>query len=255
MRVRTGLTVTLGGIAMLAWGMSSLTPDAMSLSVVCARVPLGRDAPILMYLAPALGLPVKLAMDWALMIAAMMPPLVLQPLRDVRDLSLARRRGYATALFGVGYAVVWMAAGAVLQLLALVCRLAVPEPAAVLAGGLAIALWQASPAKQRCLNACHRRPSLAAFGVRAACDVFAFGVSHGMWCVGACWALMLLPLLIAHRHLPAMIAVGLFLFGERFERPVPPAWRLRGPGRAVRIVVAQLRIRLEGTDTFGAGAD
>ncbi len=254
--MRSTLTVTLGGIAMLAWGINSLRLGGMLLPAFCAPVSLGRDAPVLVYLAPALGLPAKLATDWALMIAATMPPLVLQPLRHVRDRSFARRRGYAMASFGAGYAVVWMAAGAVLQFLALALRLAMPGPAAILAGGIPIAiLWQVSPTKQRCLNACHRRPSLAAFGVRAACDVFAFGVTHGMWCVAACWALMLLPRLFAHWHLLVMIAVGLFLFGERFERPAPPAWRLRGPRKAVRIVVAQLRIRFERAGSVGIGAD
>lgn len=131
-----------------------------------------------------------------------------------------------------------------------------PETAAIPAGGVLIAiLWQVSPTKQRCLNACHRRPSLAAFGVRAECDVSAFGVTHGLWCIATCWALMLLPLLIAQWHLPVMIAVGLFLFGERFERPAPPRWRLRGPRKAARIVVSRLHIRLEGAGLIGIRAD
>jgi predicted metal-binding membrane protein len=254
--LRSGLTITLGSITMLAWGMISLRPDDMMPPAFCAGAPLGSDASVLFYLAAALGLPAKLAMGWTLMIAATMPPLVLQPLRHVRDRSFARRRAYAMVSFGVGYATVWLAAGAVLQLLALACRLAMPGAAAIPAGGiLIVGLWQISPLKQRCLNGCHRRPSLAAFGVRAECDVFAFGVTHGMWCVAACWALMLLPLLSVHGHLPVMIAVGLFLLGERFERPAPPAWRLRGPRKAVRIVVAQLRIRLDDAGWIGSGAD
>jgi predicted metal-binding membrane protein len=241
----SGLAVTLGGIAMLAWGTMSLRADGVSLPALCAPVPLKSSAPILFNLAVALDLPAKLAMGWALMIAAMMPPLILQPLRYVRDRSFARRRRYAMASFSVGYTAVWMAAGAVLDLLALAYRLAMPGAGPMLAGGFVVAiLWQVSPAKQRCLNACHRRPPLAAFGMRAECDAFAFGFTHGMWCVAACWALMLLPLLFAQWHLPVMVAVGLFLFGERFERPAPLAWRLRGPRKALRIVVAQLRIRL-----------
>jgi predicted metal-binding membrane protein len=248
--------VSLGGIAMLAWGTIGLRTYDMSLPTLCAHAPLRSSGPMLFDLAASLGLPAKLAMGWALMITAMMPPLILQPLRHVRDRSLARRRGYAMASFSAGYAAVWMATGAVLDLLALACRLAMPGTGVVLAGGLVIAiLWQVSPAKQRCLNACHRRPSLAAFGMRAECDAFAFGFTHGTWCVGACWALMLLPLLVGQWHLPVMMAVGLFLFGERFERPAPLAWRLRGPHKALRIVVAQLRIRLEGAGLIGIGAD
>jgi hypothetical protein len=56
---------------------------------------------------------------------------------------------------------------------------------------------------------------------------------------------MLLPLVISRGHIAAMAAVSLWLFAERLERPMPPRWRLRGPGKAARIAMAQTRMRLE----------
>jgi predicted metal-binding membrane protein len=179
------------------------------------------------------------------MIAAMMSPLIIAPLRHVRDRSFARRRARSMLLFIAGYAAVWMAAGAGLQAVALAARSFLPIPLVWL--GLAATLavvWQVSPAKQRCLNRCHRQPHLAAFGVAADRDAFDFGLLNGTSCVGVCWALMLLLLFVEQSHLVPMIAVALFVVAERLERPAPLEWRWRGAGKGLRIVAAQARIRL-----------
>ena len=104
-------------------------------------------------------------------------------------------------------------------------------------------LWQVSPAKQWCLNRCHRQPHLAVFGATRISTRLVMA-SQTAACVGACWALMLLPLLLAQAHLPAMAAVTLFILAERLENPAPLAWRWRGPGKVLRIVAAQARIHL-----------
>jgi predicted metal-binding membrane protein len=104
--------------------------------------------------------------------------------------------------------------------------------------------WQVSPGKQWCLNGCHRRPALAAFFAAADRDAGRFGLAHGAACVGACWALKLLPLIAGAGHLVAMAAVTLLVFAERLDHPAPLAWRLRGPGKALRIIAAQARQRL-----------
>ena len=92
-------------------------------------------------------------------------------------------------------------------------------------------LWQASPGKQWCLNRCHRRVQLAAFGAAADRDTFVFGPTHGGSYVGACWALMLLPLSVANLHVPVMAAVALFVAAERVERPAPARLALAVAGQ------------------------
>jgi predicted metal-binding membrane protein len=191
-------------------------------------------------LALTFNSPARLASGWALMIAAMMLPVVAAPLRHVRDRSFARRRTRAMLLFILGYFAVWMAAGVVLQLVALTALSVLPLPLPWLGVAFALAVaWQVSPAKQWCLNRCHRRPQLAAFGVAADRDAFNFGLTNGTSCAGACWTLMLPMLLAGGGQLFAMIAVTLFVFAERLERPAPLAWRWRGAGKAWRIVMAQ----------------
>jgi hypothetical protein len=54
---------------------------------------------------------------------------------------------------------------------------------------------------------------------------------------------MLLPLLVSHGHLAVMAAVALWLAAERLDRPLTPRWRWRGPGKGVRMAVAQARMR------------
>jgi predicted metal-binding membrane protein len=200
--------------------------------------------------------PAPLASGWLLMLAAM-APLIGAPLRHVRERSFARRRARAMVLFVIGYAAVWMIAGIGLQILALhVMALAVQLVGSdtlicVALSATAAALWQVSPAKQWCLNRCHRRPELAAFGAAADRAVFDFGLTHGAACVGACWALMLLPLSAGQGHMWTMLAVMLFVFAERLENAAPLAWRWRGPGKAIRIIVAQARMNLARRDCRG----
>jgi predicted metal-binding membrane protein len=173
----------------------------------------------------------------------MTPPLIAVPLRHVRERSFARRRARAMFLFVIGYGAVWMIAGMGLQVMALAVQLAASDTLTCLAlSASAATLWQVSPAKQWCLNRCHRRPQLAAFGAPADRAAFDFGLTHGASCVGACWALMSLPLFVGQGHVLMMVAVMLFAFAERLESAAPLAWRWRGPGKALRIIAAQARM-------------
>lgn len=54
---------------------------------------------------------------------------------------------------------------------------------------------------------------------------------------------MLLPMLLPESHLMAMAAVATLIFFERLEDPELPRWKLRGLGRAGRMIAARIRIR------------
>jgi predicted metal-binding membrane protein len=237
--------VVLASASLAAWALLLISERETALPVFCSAATWAQPLSVLFGQALAFNSPAQLAAGWALMVAAMMAPLVVAPLRHVHDRSFARRRGRAMLLFVAGYGAVWMTAGLGLQAAALVTHWAAPTPLAGFALAAAVAmLWQVSPAKQWCLNRCHRQPPLAAFGAAADRDAFAFGLRNGVACVGACWALMLLPFLAALGHVVAMIAVTLFVAAERLESPAPLTWRWRGAGRALRIVAAQTRLRL-----------
>ncbi|MBV8298055.1 MAG: DUF2182 domain-containing protein [Candidatus Eremiobacteraeota bacterium] len=237
-RVRVPLLSISGG----AWLLLALQPSSMAMPAYCSAATLGA-MPALSSIARLVALtpPTSMAAGWALMLAAMMVPTLIGPVRHVRDRSFARRRVRAIVLFASAYAAIWMAAGMLLLEAAIVLRLAVPETV-LLASAIAVAaVWQFSPGKQRCLNRCHARPALAAFGAAADAGALRFGLMQGIWCVGSCWALMLLPLLVMNWRFAAMAMVALWLAAERLDTPAPPRWRFRLPGKAVGIALLQAR--------------
>jgi predicted metal-binding membrane protein len=244
---RCSLPAVLCGCALAAWAaVLGLDAGDITLPGLCASLA-PRSGAASVELLLTFNPPWMLAVGWVLMIAAMTPPLLVTSLRYVGDHSFARRRKRIMTLYCAGYMTAWVMAGIVLLPLSLVWRLAAAMPAMPLLAGFTVAFaWQISPVKQRCLNRCHRRPVLAAFGFAADRDAFAFGVSQGAWCVAACWALMMLPLLDGRLHLIVMAVVALLMIAERLEPPAAPAWALRLPRKALRIAAAQLRIRLSG---------
>jgi predicted metal-binding membrane protein len=138
---------------------------------------------------------------WQLMTVAMMLPSSLPVLRFFRQANAANRGGAAaTATFLAGYAAVWtlFAAAAFagdIQIHRLVASW--PWLAAhswLIAGGTLLmgGAFQFTPLKERCLAQC--RSPLAFFvrhyrrGVEGA---WMLGVQHGKFCLGCCWALML----------------------------------------------------------------
>ncbi|MCU1348763.1 MAG: hypothetical protein JWO56_1793 [Acidobacteria bacterium] len=225
---RLRVRIPLFAVSGAAWLLLAASPHA---AAICA-MPSMRNSSLTAGSATA---------GSVLMCAAMMIPLLGGPVRHVRDRSFARRQLRATALFVGGYASLWTAAGVVLLALS---ALVVDSPIVLAGAVLAIATWQCSPVKQRCLNRCHAQSELSAFGAAADRDALRFGLTHALWCIGSCFALMLLPMLLSRGHLPAMAAVTLWLAGERLEKPAAPRWRWRGPAKAVRIAVGQMRVRL-----------
>jgi predicted metal-binding membrane protein len=161
------------------------------------------------------------------MVLAMMAPLLTVPLTHLWTRSLARRRLRAVMLFSLAYAAVWTVAMTLLAAASAGLAALGFGWIACLALALALAaLWQSTPARQGSLNRCHRLPRLGAFGWAADRDCLAYGFTSGLWCVGACWALMLLPMFVESGHLLAMLAVMTFLLIERQMPSRAVRWRM-----------------------------
>lgn len=228
------------------WAVLIAGPSAFHLHVQCPAMGAGlanERASISMLLA--MNPPSGIAVAWAVMLVAMMAPLIIPAIHHVRFSSFARRRARSMALFVIGYAAVWMACGALLT--GIRFAIAIVAPRSLLppiAFGVLALVWQASPFKQRCLNACHDSRPIAVFGFKADIDALRFGLTHGMWCAAGCWALMLFPMLLPQGHLVGMAAVAMLMFCERLEDSAPPRWKMRGFAKASRIVVARTRLRL-----------
>ena len=138
---------------------------------------------------------------WQAMVAAMMLPSSLPLIRMFDAVSRQQERGArARAAFLGGYAAVWTAFGAVAFLGdAGVHRVvhAVPwlheRPWLVAGSALALAgAFQFSELKEQCLSKCRQPgPYLLAHYRRGPAAAFRLGLGHGLFCLGCCWALML----------------------------------------------------------------
>lgn len=240
-RARWRITVTALLISIAGWAFHLAAPAHRPVPSFCWGSTAAGPWPSLQALLQVHP-PASLATNWLLMLFAMMVPTLVAPVLHVQQRSFRHRRARAIGIFALSYLAVWMLAGAGLTYLQLMLNVASPQslwPAAVTA--LIALVWQCSPAKQLCLNRSHGHSALAAFGWAADRDALRFGLSHGLWCVGSCWALMLMPLLLIHGHTAAMLAMTVLMVAERLEGPRPLGWQLRGLGKLVRIASAQVR--------------
>ena len=183
-----------------------------------------------------------LLIGWALMLTAMMAPLLIPALRHVRARSLRSRRWRAVSLVTLAHAAVWTVGGIVLLAVASALRSVTGHAdLAVLLGLVAALTWQLSPLKQYCLNRHCAHPPLSSFGGAADRDALRFGGAHAAWCLGSCWALMLVSLLAPAWHVAVMLVVSVWMWVEPLDRPERPTWRVRLPLRFLRIAGATVR--------------
>jgi predicted metal-binding membrane protein len=148
----------------------------------------------------------------------------------------APRRGATAALFMGSYFLVWTAfAGIAFLLDMLLHRIVHGSPwlvthdQVIAAGILALAAgYQVSPLKYACLRAC-RNPGvyLMRHYRRGALAAARIGLGHGLFCLGCCWALMLVMFAVGVAHLAWMgvLAVVMVMekvapWGERIVVPV-----------------------------------
>jgi predicted metal-binding membrane protein len=168
---------------------------------------------------------------WAVMMTGMMlpsaAPMILLFAGVVRQSDLPRPalRAY---VFAGGYLVVWsmFAAGAVVVQRVLVSAL-VLTPMMTLSSNrassvvLALAgVYQLTPFKRTCLSFCQSPVTFIARHWRnGLAGAFRMGVTHGMFCIGCCWALMLLLFAGGVMHLTT---IGLLTFFVLVEKVLPP---------------------------------
>jgi predicted metal-binding membrane protein len=221
----------LGGLAGLAWFALwawSRSPYGRYLdhgdwtssgpaAFLCAFVP-GGD-----WLVPAL----LYTLAWTLMTVAMMLPTTL-PLFIAFDRLTAQRpdRRRLMLLLGLGYLAVWGGFGLLahaLHALLVDAVLQVPVLAwnAWVLGAATIALagaFQFSKLKHRCLEKCRTPLSFVIEHWRGRAQsrqAFALGAHHGLFCVGCCWALMLLMFAVGAGSLGWMLLLAAVMAIEK----------------------------------------
>jgi predicted metal-binding membrane protein len=161
---------------------------------------------------------------WILMMAAMMLPSV-APFASFYTRTFTDRRRRRLVAFTAGYLLVWTAAGLPVFGLAWIAdRLVTAHPGAATAFAalifLVCGLYQLTPFKDRCLARCR---SPLAFTLEHAAhrgrgrDLRA-GMSHGVFCVACCWAIMLLLVAFGLMNVLAMLIIAAVVLAEKTWR-------------------------------------
>ena len=152
-------------------------------------------------------------------------------------------------IFAGGYLVAWTAFSAVATLTqraftaADVLSPMMEARAPLVSGAMLIAagLYQLTPIKRACLQACQ---SPAAFLVKywraGRAGAFRIGLRHGWYCLGCCWALMLLLFAGGVMNLTVIAGLTVFLLVEKLMPPALQGGRFSG----VVLVVAGLYMSL-----------
>jgi predicted metal-binding membrane protein len=176
---------------------------------------------------------------WIVMTAAMMLPTTLPLLNVFGRITAARPdRGRLMALLVLGYMAVWGGFGllahglhlAVLQAFARAPLLAWHGWAIGAAVIATAGAFQFSPLKYRCLEKCRTPVGFVMqhwHGVRHGLNAFLLGAHHGLFCVGCCWALMLLMFAFGAGSLGWMLLLAAVMaveknvsWGRRISRPL-----------------------------------
>jgi predicted metal-binding membrane protein len=238
-RVALALIVVLIALAWLALAGWSASPwrrwldhgawaDLAWLAAICRAVPAGeRLVPVLAYAAA-----------WNLMIAAMMLPTTLPLLAIFRRLIGARPdAGMLMAAVLAGYSLAWLAFGIVAYGIDSAVREAAAASGWLVAHGWVVGsvviagagAFQFSDLKYRCLERC-RTPfgfvNARWHGRRPLMESFRLGIDHGLFCVGCCWALMLVTFVVGMGNIGWMLVLAAAMAAEK---NLPCGARVRTP--------------------------
>jgi predicted metal-binding membrane protein len=165
---------------------------------------------------------------WAVMMVGMMLPSALPTLRTYRGVISARDEernpDALTALFAAGYVFTWTIFSAAATLVQSVLHdLTLVSPAMratspTVAGALLVAAgaYQWTPLKRACLARCAWPLQFLLRHWRAgASGAWRMGIIHGAYCAGCCWMLMALLFVYGMMNLAWIIAIAMYVLGEK----------------------------------------
>ena len=230
-RLFVGVLVGLIGLAWLSLVFWEVSPYSRFLS----HEEVGDVAP---FSDAYLRLLVFFVAGWTLMTVAMMLPTSLPLVAFFRSLVRDRRNsGSLVSALVVGYLAVWTAFAAVVHANDQGIHVAVhhigwlDENAWLIAASTFVVagLFQFSSLKYRCLDKC-RSPVgfvLAHWREGTRTNAFLVGVRHGLFCLGCCWALMLLMFAVGVGNIGWMLVLAAVMateknvsWGRRLSAPI-----------------------------------
>lgn len=233
-RVIVVTVAILIGLAAIAWYLTASTAREMS-EMVTGLGHIGSRMP------EAFSAPVFLTM-WVTMMVAMMFPTIAPTVLVHRRVVVSRGEGnIPTLAFVLGYLVVWGLVGFVPMTLLVLFRIlasgAEPPILAVAAGTVLMiaGLYQFTPWKSLCLRACRTPFSFVMqhdFRTGAP-GAFRVGISNGLYCLGCCWALMAVLVVVGLMNLIWMTGLALVFLAEKNWRHGVGLTRIAGAGLTV----------------------
>lgn len=173
---------------------------------------------------PVWGSVALFVVAWQVHVAAMMLPSSLPLITLFRRASARQDRPRAArAAFLTAYLAVWTAFGFVAfggdaLLHAAVRRFPTLDQPALIGGGVLVVagLFQFTALKDRCLQQCrHPAVFLTAHYRRGVGAAWRLGLRHGLFCLGCCWALMLVMFAVGIANLAWMAPFALLMIYEK----------------------------------------
>lgn len=214
------VAVALAAAAILAWMWLLKTSNGAMAGMGSAPLSAG-------YLVPTFAM-------WAIMMVAMMVPSV-APMTllhaRIDKAESPSRRAFHSLLVALAYLLVWVAfsVGAAFAQALLVesgvvsaMTLALKPRHAAAALLLIAAVYELTAAKRLCLDKC-QAPMLFIFNhwKPGAAGAVRLGLTHGLYCLGCCWALMLLLFVGGVMNLAWVALLGIIVLGEKY---MPASW-------------------------------
>ena len=99
---------------------------------------------------------------------------------------------------------------------------------------IAAGLYQLTPLKKVCLSKCRTPMSFLMTSWRdGKVGAIQMGLLHGGYCLGCCWLLFVILLPLGVMNVPAMLVIGLLVFGEKC---LPVGNRLARTGALILVV-------------------
>jgi predicted metal-binding membrane protein len=216
-RLTVGTAGGLTGLALVAWYLTiqqalGMSDTVTGLAQVGSRMPNPMTAPVFMLM-------------WLSMMIAMMFPTIAPMVLAHRLVVTRRGEGALPSLaFVLGYLLAWTVIGLVPMAAFLGFRNLTDEQPFTMwlprVSGLVLVvagLYQFTPWKKTCLRACRTPLSFMMthnFGSGAPGSLKA-GLSHGAYCVGCCWALMTVLVVVGLMNLVWMAALALVFLVEK----------------------------------------
>lgn len=162
---------------------------------------------------------------WSVMMIGMMAPTAMPVLLLFAQMRKDQKQSLAATLFGLGHVSIWIAFSAIAaslqwalhQVTLLSSGMVVTSP--YVAGIILIGagIYQLTPAKAKCLTKCQSPLGFLMSNWREGSrGAFVLGTRHGAYCLGCCWALMLVLFVVGVMNLAWVAVLTAFIFLEKF---------------------------------------